>query len=362
MEKRYQVFVSSTYRDLVEERAEVIQALLELDCLPAAMEIFPAANDDQWTLIKQVIDLSDYYIVIVGGRYGSISQEGVSYTEREYDYAIEMKKPVLGFVHRSPEDIPAGRTDQNDRAREGLDAFRSKVQTRLTKEFASPSELGSVVSRSLVRLMKADPAEGWVRGRNAMTPEVEAEIAELRAQLAEGALEKATLESKEEPDTAGLSQGDEAVQLSYDLDTERPYQENRFGPGSWLYTWNEIFRILGPEMLNEASERVLRSKLEKDLLDEIYTKSEENNLPEYPKVVLEDRSWDQVKLQLRALGLIDKGVKRRAVADRQAYWGLTDRGERNLVHLLALRTGETKARELPQDRIVEARLQAEPRS
>lgn len=56
MDKRYQVFVSSTYADLQDERQEVMQALLELDCIPAGMELFPAANEDQWTLIKKVID------------------------------------------------------------------------------------------------------------------------------------------------------------------------------------------------------------------------------------------------------------------------------------------------------------------
>ena len=73
-EKRFQVFVSSTYTDLLEARTEVMQALLELDCMPAGMELFPASNDTQWTWIKKVIDESDYYIVIVGGRYGSISK------------------------------------------------------------------------------------------------------------------------------------------------------------------------------------------------------------------------------------------------------------------------------------------------
>ena len=53
MEKKYQVFVSSTYDDLRPERQEVIQALLELDCIPAGMELFPAADDDQWTLIER---------------------------------------------------------------------------------------------------------------------------------------------------------------------------------------------------------------------------------------------------------------------------------------------------------------------
>ena len=68
MDKIYQVFVSSTFTDLQEERKEVMQALLELDCMPAGMELFPASNDDQWTLIKRVIDACDYYLLIIGGR------------------------------------------------------------------------------------------------------------------------------------------------------------------------------------------------------------------------------------------------------------------------------------------------------
>ena len=46
-EKRYQVFVSSTYEDLQEERREVMQALLELDCIPAGMELFPAVGSQK---------------------------------------------------------------------------------------------------------------------------------------------------------------------------------------------------------------------------------------------------------------------------------------------------------------------------
>ena len=102
MEKRYQVFISSTYADLQDERQEVIQALLELDCISAGMELFPAASDDQWTLIKQVIDDCDYYRVIVAGRYGSIGHDGLSYTELEYRYANDTGKPIIGFVQKIP--------------------------------------------------------------------------------------------------------------------------------------------------------------------------------------------------------------------------------------------------------------------
>src|SRR4026207_2413755 len=114
MDKRYQVFVSSTYADLQEERQEVMQALLELDCIPAGMELFPAANEDQWSLIKKVIDDCDYYVVIVAGRYVSLGPNGHSYTEMEYRYATECGKPVIGFIHRDPGTLPANRTESTD--------------------------------------------------------------------------------------------------------------------------------------------------------------------------------------------------------------------------------------------------------
>jgi len=99
MDKKYQVFVSSTFRDLQDERKQVIQALLELDCIPCGMELFQASDDDQWTLIKRVIDDCDYYLVVIAGRYGSM-KDGVSYTEREYDYAVSQNKPVIAFLHQ----------------------------------------------------------------------------------------------------------------------------------------------------------------------------------------------------------------------------------------------------------------------
>lgn len=60
MDKRYQVFISSTFVDLVDERQAVLKAILELDQMPAGMELFPASDDEAWRLIRDVIDASDY--------------------------------------------------------------------------------------------------------------------------------------------------------------------------------------------------------------------------------------------------------------------------------------------------------------
>ncbi len=111
--KKYQVFVSSTYEDLKAERREIMQALMELDCMPSGMELFPAASESQWSLIKRVIDDCDYYIVIIGGRYGTtVEPDNISHTEKEYRYAVEKEKPIIGFLHASPGDIPDNRSEQ----------------------------------------------------------------------------------------------------------------------------------------------------------------------------------------------------------------------------------------------------------
>ena len=115
--KKYQVFVSSTFRDLEDERREVIQTLLEGDYIPSGMELFYASNDEQFSYIKKVIDNCDYYVLIIGGRYGSInSSTGFSFTEQEYDYAIEKNIPVLAFIHRNPASFPPDVVDQIGRA------------------------------------------------------------------------------------------------------------------------------------------------------------------------------------------------------------------------------------------------------
>ena len=95
--KRYQVFISSTFNDLKAERLAVLNQLLSINCIPVGMELFTAADEEQFAYIKKLIDESDYYVVIFAGRYGRLADDGLSYTEKEYDYAIEKKIPVLAY-------------------------------------------------------------------------------------------------------------------------------------------------------------------------------------------------------------------------------------------------------------------------
>jgi nucleoside 2-deoxyribosyltransferase len=183
-EKRYQVFISSTFRDLEDERSQVIQSLLELEAMPAGMELFPASNDDQWTLIKGVIDECDYYLVVVAGRYGSIdSTDGLSYTEKEYDYAVSKGKPVMGFVHSDPGKLTAEKTEPTDDGKAKLEKFRSKVRQRMCKDYRTPEDLRACVTTSFVKLRKNHPAEGWIRARYATDRDVISKVPAMQARI-----------------------------------------------------------------------------------------------------------------------------------------------------------------------------------
>ena len=98
IKKKYQVFISSTYSDLIDERAAATQCLLDNNCIPVGMEQFPASDMSQMDYIKRMLDDCDYYILILGGRYGSLDRDGVGFTEKEYDYAISKGIPVMSFV------------------------------------------------------------------------------------------------------------------------------------------------------------------------------------------------------------------------------------------------------------------------
>jgi hypothetical protein len=162
-EKIYKVFVSSTYEDLREERAAVQKGLLQLGCLPVGMELFPAADEETWNFIKSQIDDSDYYVVVIAGRYGSQGPDGISLTEMEYDYAIAQKKPTIGFVHADPGSIASNKTETSDGARAKLQEFIKKVKQRPVRQFRNPHELALEVTTSFVQLIRDRPAIGYVR-------------------------------------------------------------------------------------------------------------------------------------------------------------------------------------------------------
>lgn len=162
MNKKYQVFVSSTFEDLKEARKKVQEVLLTAECIPMGMEAFVADNNDQFNVIKSKIDLCDYYILIIGKRYGSINPETQkSYTEMEYDYAIERSIPVLVF---SINDNATAADDNDAEKARKLAEFRERaLKNRMACIWDDINDLAVKVVSSIANAKVNIARPGWVR-------------------------------------------------------------------------------------------------------------------------------------------------------------------------------------------------------
>ncbi|SEN25134.1 DUF4062 domain-containing protein [Bradyrhizobium sp. OK095] len=193
MDKVYQVFISSTFADLKKERQQVSNTLAKAGYLAAGMELFPASDEQQLEYIQRVIDRSDYYVVIVAGRYGSTAGDGKSFTEKEFEYAHSKGIPILAFLHSNPRGLAVEKTDEDPAKAARLQEFRERLQTgRLVEFWSASSDLSTNVLIAVANSANLKPRVGWIRGDQAVDPKVlqdmqrlRIENAELRASLAE---------------------------------------------------------------------------------------------------------------------------------------------------------------------------------
>lgn len=340
MDKKYQVFVSSTYVDLLEERKEVIQALLELDCIPIGMELFPASDEDQWSFIQSVIDDCDYYVLILAGRYGSCAEDGMGYTEMEYRYALKTGKPIISFIHSDPGLISAKMTDTDPELVKKLAIFRELAQKKLCKFWTSPTELGGMVGRSIVQLKKRVPAIGWVKADNVPDEGATQEILKLKNQIDQLKSELAKSSASTGVDISELSQGDDDFEIEVLAKGKEDYFNYKKQPYKTSFTWNQIFSVLAPLLIDEERDLALKKRLNEFLLKdnaaEIW-KFDGFSVCEEIDCYIDKTSYETIIIQLRALDLIQKSQRNRSVKDKQTYWCLTEHGDNVMVGLRAIR-------------------------
>jgi hypothetical protein len=153
--KRYQVFVSSTQADLRDEREAIINSLTKIGYIAVGVEQFPTTDEEQMDYIRPVIDESDYYIVVIKRRYDSVGGDGISYTEKEFRYAVETKKPALAFLYKELKILRIADTDDDPDKLRKLHAFRSELENkRIVNYWLTADELVARVKDSINDLVR----------------------------------------------------------------------------------------------------------------------------------------------------------------------------------------------------------------
>ena len=300
MDKKYQVFISSTYEDLKEERSEAARTILQLDCIPSGMEMFCSNSEEQFNIIKQIIDLCDYYILIVANRYGSIhKKEKKSFTELEYEYACYKEIPILVFIADKDCDKPF------DNHEDLLNSFKQRVsENRLVSYWKNKDELAKQIAISLSNSFKKNDRPGWIKSNENETEmirlkEVEKEFAKTKEKLKQAEKEIDNLTSFNE----ALNFDQEPILISY-----KDFRGN--GHTKSIY-FKDIFRDVSIHLINV-------SIVESGLTDLIAKAIDKTNYSYIDKTILK-----KICNQFLALGLFYTQWDNEK---RGLYYGLTKNG------------------------------------
>ncbi|MBP1036161.1 DUF4062 domain-containing protein [Serratia fonticola] len=300
MDKRYQVFVSSTFTDLEDERKHVIQTLMEMDCIPAGMELFPAIDEEQWEFIKRIIDDCDYYLLIIGGRYGTVADDGLSYTEKEFDYAVSKGLKVIVLVHENPGQLPVNKSELNPESRDKLTNFITKASDgRLRKTWANVKDLPGLVALSMTKTIKTYPAVGWVRANKITNEMALSELNELRKRNEELLAKVDELENKScfsPPED--IASFDSIFKVNYHGGFFDPYQADLGEYLSIHLKWSKLFSVISPFVVGGANDNDVVKVLE-DYINKVQPNC-------FDEINVDIHDIKTIYIQFKLLGLLDR--------------------------------------------------------
>lgn len=258
MKKKLQVFVSSTYTDLREERQAAVQAILNVGHIPAGMELFTAGDESQKETIKKWIDESDVYMLILGGRYGAIDPvSGKSYTHWEYDYAGEIGKPRFAVVISDKALDEKVKRDGKSVLEminpQKYDEFKQDVLSKISKFFDDSRDIQLALIQKMSEFATREDLVGWISGKDA--PDTAAIVMEYTRSIQElQSLQKENTSLREElatlrssgivGDFFGLTYHElRKAMISIKITYPEKYKEARRQEGDELQDEASLFRL-----------------------------------------------------------------------------------------------------------------------
>lgn len=321
MDKKLQIFISSTYVDLKDERQAAVQAILKAGHIPAGMELFTAGDKSQMETIKRWIDESDIYMLILGGRYGSIEPTtSLSYTELEYDYAVEKEKPLFAVVITDDaleRNVKAHGTERLEREQPAaLADFKKKVLSNISSFYDDPKDIKLAVHETIGDFIGRYDFSGWIRGNTvADTAPLLEEITRLTRQRNDLETQLGDLKKV----SRGVAQAEaEQVNLeelasvlsSIEIETKVFNKADQTEPQKFdLY---RLFTVLSDNIVAGVTNKAVAGNLEKFLYYNVCTKLQIHGLVKNEKVAsVQWRMFSITPLGERLLAFIQRKQMRK---------------------------------------------------
>lgn len=332
--KKYQIFISSTYTDLIEERQAAVEAILKAGHIPAGMELFKAGND-QLVTIKKWIDESDVYLLILGNRYGSIDQNtGLSYTELEYRYAIdERKMPVFAIIlddSIANEKVKKGFNKENIFEIENpkkYNEFVGYVKTKIVCFAKNLSEIKLSIHENINQFEEAYNLIGWIKGNNVIDTDTLNDLNELRKEN-----NKLNIENQELRNEINGKFSLSLADLNSEISIEVPYYFDRSKRNKAInITWSRLFSLIAPEIISYQNDSHVHIELSKFLFSLLGLSSS------CKSSIIDQQLFYTIRTQLIAYGLIKVQSLKTTNGSTALFWILSDRGNRLMMDLRTIK-------------------------
>ena len=288
------------------------------------MEAFPAADEEQLEFIKSVIDRTDFYVLIIAGRYGSVAPDGMSYTEKEYHYAIEKGVPVLVFIHQDIESLPAAKVEKSGEARDRLGKFiESATSSRLRRTWNTIDGLKLNVREALDHAKATKKRPGWIRGDSVARDENLQALVKLQRENAK------LLQERQQPNVrknlpfepAGL---DATISLK---GTGMYSTSGRSAEYAWEkdVSLEKVFTFIGPFMQEPLHQSSVQTKI-----GEHFRNPPKSGVYKYGATIT-DGCCMHIRIQLEAAGLVKIDRRKTTSGTFAMFWTLTERGTEEML-------------------------------
>ena len=180
LDKRYQVFISTSGREMQPERIVLSQTLVGMGFFSWGLE---QRTPLRTAFARRQIYDCDYVVILLGSQYGEQSVSGVSYMHLEYIYAVTKQKPIIVFMHEDPLSRDLSLQDEKPELQEKFLEFRKVLQQQADQIFTyrTMRDLEMAVRLNMSHMLERYPVSGWVRPQN--TQLLHDEVDRLKAKI-----------------------------------------------------------------------------------------------------------------------------------------------------------------------------------
>lgn len=320
LDRRYQVFLTTSGKDMQPEREIVIQTLISMGFFTWGMESRSALGR---AYSRRQIEDCDYVLLLLGSQYGMLSASGIGYMHLEYIYTVTKQKPMIVFMHDQPDARAEALQEHSPEMLQKFKDFRQQLLKEVDHVvmYHNLRDLELLVRNNMPKLIAQHPSIGWVRPQSLQI--FQDEIDDLKIKLAQARLAQDQTQTDQFL-SMPLASIDDLFSFEYQIHAYQTGHVHELSVTKQC-TWNALLQLLSQAFSQPEPEEKF-AKVINDYLKQQALGDAQQQIPQVHTVA-------QIQMNFRALQSIKHHMRRNdwivpvGRDDRQRLlWKITRKG------------------------------------